>query len=418
VSLSRSQLLAYAAISLPLTMAALPVYVLAPKFYADETALSLALIGALLLGARVLDAVQDPLFGAWSDRGLLGRRGMMALGVPLLALGFLALFNPPELGAAAVAAWLAGALLLAYSGYSLITIPYHAWGAELAPDAAGRTRITATREAFSLVGVMLAAFLPPVLMLWLPATTSMALFTGLFVLLLFGGSAITLLAVPPAARLHPAEGETWWPALRDPAFRRLAGIFLLNGTAAAVPATLFLFFVEGVLQRPQLAGLFLATYFLAGVIGMPLWVRLGRRLGIRRAWLSGMLLAVAAFAWAFTLGEGDTTAFLLICILSGLALGADLALPPVLLAGIAPARATGSYFGLWTLLGKLSLALAAGLSLPLLQLLGYAPGAGQGLVVLAAVYALLPCALKLLAATFLWRWADPAPSFATEGVTS
>ncbi len=417
MSLNRRGLLAYAAISLPLTMAALPVYVLAPKFYADETTLSLALIGVLLLGARVVDAVQDPLFGAWSDRGRLGRRGMMALGVPALALGFIALFNPPPFATAGVALWMSCALLLAYSGYSLITIPYHAWGAELASDAAGRTRITATREAFSLVGVMLAAMVPPVLVLWLPATTAMGLFSGAFVLLLFGAALITLLATPVVRQLRPEGADSWWPAVRDPAFRRLAVIFLLNGTAAAIPATLFLFYVEGVLQRPALAGPFLVAYFLAGVVGMPLWVRLGRRVGVRHAWLSGMLMAIGAFAWAFTLGEGDVLPFLIICLLSGLALGADLALPPVLLAGIAPARATGSYFGLWTLLGKLSLALAAGLSLPLLQVLGYSPGAQQGLVTLAAVYALLPCVLKLLAALALWRWHAPAPSLSTQGVT-
>ncbi|MCC5857118.1 MAG: MFS transporter [Ectothiorhodospiraceae bacterium] len=417
MSPNRSRLLAYAAISLPLTMAALPVYVLAPKFYADETVLSLALIGVLLLGARVVDAVQDPLFGVWSDRARLGRRGLMALGIPLLALGFIALFNPPPLATAGIAVWMTVSLILAYSGYSLIAIPYHAWGAELAPDAAGRTRITAAREAFSLIGVMLAAMAPPLLVLWLPAPTAMTLFSGAFVVLLFGGALITLSGAPRVPFVRPERTESWWPAVRDPAFRRLAVIFLLNGTAAAVPATLFLFYVEGVLQRPGLAGPFLVAYFLAGVAGMPLWVRLGRRLGVRQAWLSGMLVAIGAFAWAFTLGEGDVLPFLFICLLSGLALGADLALPPVLLAGIAPTRATGSYFGLWTLLGKLSLALAAGLSLPLLQLLGYTPGEAQGLVTLAAVYALLPCALKLLAALALWRWHAPASAVSPQGVT-
>ena len=103
-------------------------------------------------------------------------------------------------------------------------------------------------------------------------------------------------------------------------------------------------------------------------------------------------------------------AFFIICALSGLALGADLALPPALLADAIDedekaglARAEGAYFGLWHLLSKANLALAAGLGLPLLAVLGYTPGSDspQGLLALSAVYALVPCALKLLSALAL-----------------
>ena len=50
-------------------------------------------------------------------------------------------------------------------------------------------------------------------------------------------------------------------------------------------------------------------------------------------WL-GMVLAVAAFAWAALLGAGDVAAFTAVCIASGVALGADLALPGAMLAGV------------------------------------------------------------------------------------
>ena len=51
----------------------------------------------------------------------------------------------------------------------------------------------------------------------------------------------------------------------------------------------------------------------------------------------------------------------------------------------------------------MSLALAAGIALPLLAWLGYVPGSNKGLPALSVAYALLPCALKLLAALLLWR---------------
>jgi len=176
-----------------------------------------------------------------------------------------------------------------------------------------------------------------------------------------------------------------------------------------------MFFMADVLQLGERAGLFLALYFISGALGIPLWVWLSRLLGKKRAWLGGMLLSIAAFVWAFGLGAGDATAFGLVCVMSGVALGADLALPPSMLAdvideegaaaaapGVVAGRGEGAYFGLWNLVTKLNLALAAGISLPLLGALGYVPGASGGAAALSFAYAIIPCGLKLLAVAALW----------------
>jgi Na+/melibiose symporter-like transporter len=179
-----------------------------------------------------------------------------------------------------------------------------------------------------------------------------------------------------------------------------------------------LFFIRDRLQAPAYEPLFLASYFAAGALAMPLWVRLVARIGLIRSWLAGMALAVASFVWAATLGAGDVTGYVLVCVASGVALGADLALPGALLAGVVQraghgGRLEGGYFGWWNFATKLNLALAAGLALPALQALGYAPGRqdAAALQALTVTYCLLPCALKLLAAALLWRggFATPQP---------
>jgi Na+/melibiose symporter-like transporter len=121
---------------------------------------------------------------------------------------------------------------------------------------------------------------------------------------------------------------------------------------------------------------------------------------------------------AAALSAGDTAPYLLICIASGAALGADLVVPPALLAGIiqrsgAQGQAEGRWFGWWSMATKLTLALAAGLALPLVQWLGYEPGARepQALLALGLVYALLPCGIKIIALILVWRfkndWSSP-----------
>ena len=102
----------------------------------------------------------------------------------------------------------------------------------------------------------------------------------------------------------------------------------------------------------------------------------------------------------------------MVCVLSGIALGADLSLPAALLAGVIQTaghggRAEGAYFGWWNFATKLNLALAAGVALPVLQAFGYAPGSQslQALSALTVAYCVLPCLLKLAAAALLWfQW--------------
>jgi Na+/melibiose symporter-like transporter len=172
-----------------------------------------------------------------------------------------------------------------------------------------------------------------------------------------------------------------------------------------------LFFVRDRLQAPEWAGALLLAYFLAAGAAVPLWTRIARRLGLVRTWLLAMVLACTAFVWAAGLGAGDVVAFLLVCVISGTALGADLVVPAALLTGVVQRAGhdrahEGRYVGWWSALTKLNLALAAGLALPLLDLAGYTPGtrSPQALTALALAYAGLPCAIKLLAAAAVWRW--------------
>jgi glycoside/pentoside/hexuronide:cation symporter, GPH family len=412
------RLTAYGLTSIPLAMAALPIYVNVPKFYADVIGLNLAAIGGLLLAARIFDAIQDPVLGHWSDLARdrpLGRFLFVALGAPVLALSMLGLFNPPALSTSGLAWWLVAMLVLVYTAFSAMQISYQAHGAEISHDPVERTRITAFREGMSLIGVFLAAALPQVLSEKMGAREGYAMFAYVFIPFVLVLVLATILFSPkPKLHLQSAADNAFRAMLlplKNQRFRRLLIVFVFNGIAAAVPATLVLFFIEDVLQRPDMTAQLLIAYFAAGALGMPLWVWLSARIGKGRAWFVGMVLSIVAFVWAYTLGVGDVRAFLVICIMSGLGLGADLALPPSILADVIDdderagiGRNEGAYFGLWNLVTKMNLALAAGIALPTLAWLGYQPKittSGEALGYLSATYALLPCMLKACAVAAL-----------------
>jgi len=398
-------LAAYGFLGLPLAMVALPVYVQAPAYYAGQLGLPLSLTGAVLFGARLFDTVQDPWLGRVIDRqhqhGGLGR--LLWAAALVLALAFAGLWLPPWSGPG-LALWLALMLVACYSAHSLVNIAYLAWGARLAERQL--TRAAAWREGAGLLGVLLASAVPA----WLlqqphpRAEAGLAGFALSFALLLGIGLLLLLHVAPVWRRGREALAPDWRAPLADAAFRRLLLPYFLNAVSVSIPATLALFFINDRIVAPQWAGGFLSMYFLAGALGLPVWARLATRLGVATCWRLGMLVAVAAFVWAAWLGPGDAWAYLAVCVMAGLALGADLALPPVLLAQlIPPGGAPASYYGIWSLLGKLALALS-GLTLPLLAVLGYRPGqVAAGGLALALVYAGLPCLFKLCALLALPR---------------
>jgi len=398
-------LLCYGFFGLPLAMVALPIYVYLPQFYAGRAGLPLALIGAALLAVRIAAAFIDPLLGWWIERGRGAYARDIALALPLLLAGFLGLFHPPVMRSGATLAWFVATLMLVYLGFSLATIAHQSWGAALSHAPDQRTRVTGVREACGLAGVVLTA-----------AITALAGYDGLsvaFCVALALGAALLAKAVRPAAiSAKSPPPPLHWRALAapfaQPRFRALFAVLLVNGVASAIPATLFLFFAADRLRLATLSGLFLILYFCAAALSMPLWIALARRFGEARAWAAAMLASALIFVWAYTLAPGAAWPFGAICFLSGLALGADLALPPALLAGVIAKAGDGgrreaAYFGVWNWGVQLSLALAAGIALPLLGWFDYVPGQQGGTVALAGAYALLPCAMKLAAAAMLWR---------------
>lgn len=408
--------LSYGALGLPLAFVALPLYVILPNHYASEFGVPLAALGAVLLAARLLDAVADPLIGRWAD-GLFARSSAsawlaVAIAAVVLALGFRALFFPAVQGTAALLAWCAGALAVAYLAYSVISVIHQAWGARLGGDEPQRARIVAWREGLALLGVLAASVLP--------SLAGLSVTTLVFAALLLAGVAALYAAPRPDTDRAGRAPVAMTLPLATREFRALLAIYLVNGIASAVPATLVLFFIRDRLQAPAFEPLFLASYFAAGALSIPLWVRAVGRFGLARCWLAGMVLAIAVFAWAALLGAGDVAAYVAVCVASGIALGADLTLPGALLAGVIQraghaGRGEGAYFGWWNFATKLNLALAAGLALPALQWFGYAPGArgDEALTALTLAYCVLPCALKLGAVALLYfLWIRPSERLA------
>lgn len=412
--MSRLTLLAYGLPGLPLAVLTLPVYIYLPTFYAQARAFDVATVGGLLFLARMFDVVIDPIGGhivdAYPTRW--GRRRPWLLGSLVLILpACWFLFVPPEgIGPGYLLGW----TLVFYLGWTFMQLPYQAWGAELSTDYNTRARIAATREMFVLAGLLLSLGLP--LMLGASFADALTALALCVVIVLPIACLIAVMRVPEP----PPSGAASMPILqglklmgRNRAFVRLLAAYLLNGIANGFPATLFFLFARHVLEVSEAqAFLLLCIYFAAGLPVMPLWLRLGERFGKHRAWVLAMLWNCPVFVAVMWLGPGDFIPFLVICILTGVTLGADLALPPAIQADVVDldtlksgAQRTGFYFAVWNMATKLAVALAVGIGFPLLDAFGFkATGGNDGtaLLALAALYGLFPVLFKLGAVVIAW----------------
>lgn len=392
---------AYTGFAAVLSGAGLPIYIYAPKYYADTFGVSLTALGAVLFALRLFDVVQDPVLGWITERLRKGKALAVAGGAALLAVSMIGLFAvaPPI----APLWWFGLTITGLFSAFSFLTINFYAQGIAKAGDREdGHVRLAAWRESGALMGICLAAVAPTLLM---------DVAANPFATFAWGFAAATVVATlfmwPEWTPAPTAQAPTPIPAiLADPVARRLLILALVNATPLAVSSTLFLFYVESRLGASGWEGPLLVLFFLAAAVSSPVWSVLARRFGAKPVLLCAMVLAVAAFGFTLTLGTGDTTAFAIICILSGATIGADLTLLPAMFAKrmsvVSPNGGQG--FGLWSLVSKFTLAFAAVVLLPLLERAGFAGGTdnpAQALTTLTVLYALVPSLLKLVAIVLL-----------------
>lgn len=418
--LSWPTLLAYALPALPLAALTLPLYSFIPTFYAETLGLPLAGIGLALFLVRAFDAINDPLAGFLADRwrpAFGRRRSLFAVSIPLVLLGVWKVFWPP---ADATVAYLGFWTAVLSLGYTVCILPLTAWGAELQTSYTGRSRVAGAREAITLVGTLTAIVIPFSLG-WDDARElhGFALLAICIVVVLPLSAALTL-AVVPEPQEHSTTRIPLFEGLRklrqNTVFVRLATAFFLNGLGNSVAATLFLLFCSARLGLEDLRGPLLFTYFLAGVLSVPFWTWLAGRTSKHWAWCMAMIFAIIVFSPAPFLPEGSAWTFGMICALSGLALGADIALPPSMQADVIDVdtattgeQRSGLYFALWSLATKMSLALAVAGVFSLLGWFGFSASDPDnstvaGVTALAFLYGWGPIALKIPAILLMWAF--------------
>ncbi len=417
------ELVVYGFLTLPLAVTGLPLAIYIAPFYASEVGLPLTTVGVVIMLARVADVVVDPMIGILSDRRTTRwgrRRPWILAGMAVMMVGTWRLFVPVPLPGAS-AGYLLLWIFVLYVGWSLLGIPYAAWGAEMSTDYHERSRITGAREAFSVLGLIVSAVVPYVAAVGGPPGLAPGLraLAVLTVVLLPIGTLVLLTTLrepprPPSVTTALAWRQGLGIVWRNEPFRRLLIASVLGGLAAAINQAVAVLFYVHVLRLPASAQALVLIYFLVGVLAIPFWVTLSKRITKHRALAISGLWGCAWFLVAPWLPPEEMLPVAILNVMTGISmavpavLGGSMAADVVDLDMIESGEPRAAlFFSLWGIGTKLALALGIGMALPLLDLVGFTTAGPNGptqLWVLSGLFCLLPVAIWLVSIWAIWRF--------------
>ncbi len=411
-NLSVKQLFNSSFIAIALAFAGLPLYIYIPDLYVRHYNISLSFIGISLVLIRLLDAFQDPYIGYFSDKYYHKKGLTMIIGSLTLTLGVAGLFYGPPLGVMP-SIWFIMTMILVTTGFSIVMINLTTIGSLFHQSSYQRVRLSAWREGSVLIGVLIACAM--ISYLQKNQTLDDAFIIVFWVFL--GLLSIGLYLFYKFLKEQPSPSHRNPKNIKKHSLKSYLThenklfflVYFLSHFASAIPAVIVFFFIRDYLNLETYTSLFLALYFISGALCMKVWISLSKNKNPNTVWLISMMLSIVTFIWALFLTPGDIALYAIICLLSGTALGADVSLPPVILANKISAQksdinATQDYAFL-ALSAKIAIALASGITFIILDLINFEAdkdNTKETLNFLLILYALIPCLIKAISAHLLW----------------
>jgi len=412
---SNWEIAAFAGPAAPLLALSLPTIIFLPPYFASHLGIPLAVVSAIFLGARVFDLLIDPMVGNLQDRTetSFGRRRLwLAITCPLVMamiwFVFLGLWPGVDI-------WIPGfAVFLLYFCSAAMLIAHLSWAAELIPTYHGRTHVLGMVQTASMIGQVIMLLVAGAVAQSEGGTNASAVhamgWTLLFMLPVT--TLITVLMVRETQRPpqpHMSLKQQFSVLLQNKAAQRVLLPDLFLGIAQGVSGGLFLFYFQFVLGFERESQTLLAVYFIAGLVGVPIWWTAARKIGKHRALQAAMIYTAATTALLLFLPPQNFLVVAPFMAVAGLAQGGGVLLTRALMADVVDedelacgARRSGLYFGLLMTTSKLGIA-SGPITYAILGLVGFVASEGgqnspEALATLTALFIGVPILLCLATA--------------------
>jgi GPH family glycoside/pentoside/hexuronide:cation symporter len=296
-------------------------------------------------------------------------------------------WRPPLQGDIPLAIYYAFVYMLYDAVVTIVYMPFIALTPELTPDYDERTSLNSVRAFFSILGSLLAFTIPLMIIGgFSPGNASnvlrMAVIFGII-------SAIPLFLVFFGTRERPefmhqervGLVESLRASFKNRPFIFSAGIYLFTWLSVDLLQTIMLYFIKYVVNRESSSDVIMATIFIVGILALPLWTWVSRRLNKRLAYILGMIFFAIVLLLMITLTPTTPLNIILIlCVLAGIGVSAAHVIPWSIIPDAIEygelrtgKRYEGMFYSLISLSQKVASSFAIPLALVVLDRTGYIP---------------------------------------------
>ena len=384
--------------------------IMLPAFFAEVHGFEISLIGIIIFLSKLIDIITDPLVGWLNDKNFFPRKAYLLIGGILSGLALTQLFLKQDIDQEIfLFVWLS----ILYLGWTMFQIPYLSIGYDLEKNYFLRTKLSATREFFILLGLFCSLGIP----MFFSISNEKLLENIVFIATLFGLMGLILFCslIPENKRTNEKKikfKKVIKNLKKNIYFSKIFLVLVVNNLANVFPMVLFAFFITYVLggdDSNRQTTLFF--YFLFAIMGVPFWTIISKKYGKQEVWSLSLFMSAMFFLLVFFLEDGNFVFFIIISCITGFCLGADLIIPPSIQADITDWHRSkfgedisGVLFSIITFLNKFAFAVVSIFVFGIMGVLDFdTDGEINTNVRLFIIisYALAPILLKLLAAYLL-----------------
>jgi glycoside/pentoside/hexuronide:cation symporter, GPH family len=393
------------------------------KFYTDAALIMPAMAGNALLIGKIWDAINDPLFGWFTDRtkSRFGkRRVFMLFGAIPLAISIALLWYVPVSSRMSTFVWIAFTFILFDTLWTLTNVPYYALTSELTDDYDERSSLTTYRMVMAVPAYLVGAALTPAIVGLFALQRTGYAFIGI-AYGVFAAAALIISALGIRERTglavstpEPSPFKSFLASLKNKPFIWLCGVYFVINISFAFVKILMAYYVEYQLLMKTSISLVMGLLLICVTIALPFWQWLSRKMDKGPAYALGMLLGALAVMITFFLPHNATPLIYLVSVLAGFGFSAQWIFPWAMVADVADydrletgQQRSGMYYGVWGLATKISEALALAAVGWILTGFGYVPNVEQtpqALLGIRLFFGLIPAFFILLGLPFLFLY--------------
>jgi len=263
-------------------------------YYTDALDIPIKVAATTYMIASVWDGLASFAVGVLVDRrhATLKYGAIMIAGAVPLGLCFILAYLPPGGTGPLAIAGILGAHLLFRTAYAAVNVPYLAMTARISADGGDRAFVAGMRMLFGTAAAVVVALSTVPVGRWLTGSTaSEAFFAAAVVGAVIGAAILVIVGITyretaPIERPLPGSVTAALASLAsNRAFITLSAAMMAMVVAITVLNKSVLYYFKYLLNDPDAGQLALASMGIVSGISIPLWMLLGRVLGLRAIWM-------------------------------------------------------------------------------------------------------------------------------------